>query len=1856
MSTGLRELQDQDIETALERVLTPRLSALLESRRPGHCARVTELGTSLAVRLCRRVRTAVSRDAQVLVLGEQPAVPADVAVSSTKLVELRNPDAHGRQRSPLLVFVPPGTHASAEDSFGVATFEEVHLGEVYAELARRLLAELPGELRRSVEELFAVVDEQEWSCAGDHARCRYLLTIQLNDDDPAAAGAAVFELGLVPDFELFSDPAQVPMRTGRNIQHMKVLSAADRSERQRVIELGLTDRSFRARLAEFVVRTGLEDARAWTRQVVVDRTNWGLSFHRWPLRDEQTVEALRITVDELALPKSGESPEHADHPVLQNMAGQPFLPAGRHGLNQLQVTFQVGQDPRQIPGLAKFVVQLVSEESGPTGVVASVRLSKTAKTAYKATLKKLRSAELEQGWHYVRVVPQDTEGVPLPVETLRDEVRPANESDRFMVISDEEIEETPPQQRVVKDVGVSQALRRLEFKALEDARDWRGVRCQGIGWKSDQGAGRHTLQATFGSHGLIEIPLAPPLLEVQRRVLAQPDALRRWRLTITVDQPGEPLPEDLQVTDKVDEALEAFIQARRVVLTAVRGEDHLVVEGRDLLHLRASIQAYAEAYGELLAWRLRVAERADSGRQAALLAELSQLLQIDTVEVGILDAENVRQDVVLVAPTHPLRLLWSLTWCELGHRWLENARENEASVVAAAGRTLAGLTPLGFPLVVPRTGGSLTIAAADLTPYWGVCLPTGTDDPQSLLAVLARALRLPERSSSGQAISGKVLADRVERYLRLHPYVRTLVISAVNAGRADHLADMLIELQRRKSLKDVSYDIRLFATDPQTAGNGEALAELLRGEGSTAIDAEPFHIRPASGLIPKLSVAVRPLPEFRAATSEHPAHLALLFDAFSGESFGAAAGDDLDNGAVAMAPVHGLVQDVAIGYVEDEDSVTWHKQPRHGPAHPIKGAEELSDLLASLPAMISGAAAAVTTGQVGPGTVPRITLSLDARDGALLHQAHRSSDWVITVDRTLGIEYFDSPGSERRPDYVIDFDAAGAEGLGHHLVISSRSVDELRALLTPALGQHGFTVDARHAGTFFDQLRLLSGRLAFKLASAAPSQRTEVLGLALARLFLDYQGVLADQILVPLDAHLELYREARRRADEVGEAVSLQRTDLALFSLDARRRTITCRLVEVKCYSALGGLAAYQQLKDQIREQLDRSRTVLAEHFDPHRTEPDRPDRAVRNAELVTLLRYYLGRAVRHGTMQQDVAVEARWLLGRLDAGYRLTFTQAGLIFDLSGKGTDTEHEAGVEFHRIGRDLAVELLDALPTDPVLAAGVTSLSLSDLALSMPRLPGAAFRAPARPHDTPEERLRIEADELADDGRTEEPEAGRHELSRASGTERPVEAASDVPELEPASESALDDVTEFGHISATTETARPEPQTDGAEVAREGVAGEEAEGSGEAAHEQADEIRSVHDGREPEPRKAVVPEIFLGVNKPSPQYGLLGEVAGRLVALDLNETHTISLFGVQGGGKSYTLGSIIEAASLPAPPANELPNPLATIVFHYSQTLDYAPEFTSMVAPNDDAEQIRLLKERYGAEPAALTDVVMLVPEDQLMERREEYPGIQVLPLKFGSAELRAEHWRFLMGAIGNQSTYIRQVQRIMKAHRRKLRLDVIRDGIEQSGLSDSLKQLAQQRLDLASDYIDDNAHVKELVRPGRVIIVDLRDEFIEKDEALGLFVVLMQLFAEARHEGGHFNKLVVFDEAHKYIESPDLVAGLVESVREMRHKGMSVLVASQDPPSVPISLIELSNHVILHKFTSPAWLKHLQKANASLTELTSTKMAALAPGEAYVWSSKATDSGFTRGAVRIRLRPRMTRHGGGTKTAAESTVR
>lgn len=1841
MSTvGLIEPSAADLRDALESVLVPHLAGLLSSRAAGHCMRVTEVDTVLAARLVRRLRSANGAGADVCLLGpaqdaEEDSELRDVTVTSTKLVELRNrtEQVGAGAPGPLLVFVPPGLRTSAEDSFGIATFEEISLGNSYDLLAARLLDEVPAGLRPSVEALLALLDEAGDRRASARARAVYLLTLKANGFGNQAAGGAIFHFGLVPDFDLFVARSEMRERAARNRELVDKLTESTRSERQRVLELGLTEPEFTNRLADFAVRHGLEDRVAWTRRIVVDRGYWPLSFGNWRL-DDRRHASVSIDVSELDLPTVGDKPEHLlAYPALSAVAGQPYLLAGPKGVNELEVRFTVQPDPRKVADLARFRVEITSEKSGPIGRNAYTSVGKTAKAEFRVVLRKLSKIDWDEGWHYVVVTPLGEQTQPLDVERRSDGM-PGGETERFYVVPGAETEE-PPERSAGRYEGVVQALRDLQFQALGNVNDPARIALNDVRWKPDSArAQQRTLSARISGAGQVDIRLSATLTAVQQRMLAA-DRPGLWQLSVGPAGAAEPILADgglaISLTGRSVEALQTFLATRYTYFAvlsggddAARNEDLLVTEAVDFSAVRTEVAAYAEAYTELIAAQLHQLERSTDTERVQELARLAQLLQIDCVAVTLTDGLGQRHHMLLVSPTHPLRALWLATWSTLGTDWITRlVGADQRQIIAARGSLLDELSALGFPFAVPRRDGRLLVAVESLTPYWGVYLPSEVADPRSLLGQLVSALRLPVTSSStgvlANGLSGAQLADRVERYVRLHPYVRTLVMNVVNAGRAEILVDMLLELQRRDVTRSLNFDLRLCVSDPEAPEAGETLAELLRAEAqySTA-EAEAFLHPSRSALQAKLAFSVRSVDEFTANPDEFDAHLTVLIDAFGGEQL-----DSIQHQDIAHPPVHGLVQAMASQYVENEQQVAWRKFPRHGKAVALDDAEDLTTLLGHLPALMASAAAAVATAGRAPRHVPCATLVLDTADRALLYHAHQVSDWVVTVDRTFGLEYFDHSGGDGRPEYVIDYAPRASGTLGHQIMVSSKSVAELRALLGPVTQDRDLDVDERHLHTFFDQLRLLSGNLAFKLASASPTQRTEVLGLSLARLYLDYQGVLANQIVVPLDAHPELYREVRRQARELGDSVSFRRTDLALFDLDERHRKITCRLVEVKCYTALDDIGTYQQLKTKIAEQLERSQDVLSAVFGPQHSTPDRVDRSVKNLALAAMLRYYLTRAHRHGMMVGAPYEAANRLLDRIDDGYTLQFTRSGLVFDFARTGTERELDNAVEYHRIGRDLIKELIDAIPTVqnkvlpqdrgpaekvPDHTGGVQTATLSRLELTLPRIPDAAFRAP-KVEDLPAQQAMDEESVANPDG-----------VERISGDDTADGPSQRVPSAMPTEPPRAD----------TWPEPEPAPKVMDPAVRN--------------AEPTADEPNEV---------PPIVPDATLGVMRPSPQYGVFGDIAGRTVALDLNETHTISLFGVQGGGKSYTLGSIVEMASLPARPVNELPHPLATVVFHYSQTQDYAPEFTSMTQPNDDETQLKTLRERYGAQPKALQDVLILVPTAQLSERRAQYPGVEVRPLTFASSELQAGHWRFLMGAVGNQSVYIRQLTRIMRAHRDNLNMESIRNGVENSTLPDNLKRLAQERLNLAEEYIDDTARLTSLVRPGRLIIVDLRDEFIEKDEALGLFVVLMQLFADARDDDEHFNKLVVFDEAHKYIDSPDLVAGLVETVREMRHKGMSILVASQDPPSVPISLIELSDHIILHKFTSPAWLKHLQKANSGLSSLNSEQLSRLQSGEAYVWASKATDPAFTHGAVRILCRPRITKHGGSTKTAGGS---
>jgi hypothetical protein len=151
---------------------------------------------------------------------------------------------------------------------------------------------------------------------------------------------------------------------------------------------------------------------------------------------------------------------------------------------------------------------------------------------------------------------------------------------------------------------------------------------------------------------------------------------------------------------------------------------------------------------------------------------------------------------------------------------------------------------------------------------------------------------------------------------------------------------------------------------------------------------------------------------------------------------------------------------------------------------------------------------------------------------------------------------------------------------------------------------------------------------------------------------------------------------------------------------------------------------------------------------------------------------------------------------------------------------------------------------------------------------------------------------------------------------------------------------------------------------------------------------------------------------------------------------------------------------------------------------------------------------------------------------------------------------------------------------------------------------------------------------------------------------------------------------------------ELTETLLSIVRQQRHLGTRVIIATQEPTLSP-NLLDLCNLTIIHRFTSPAWFKSIKAHIAGATENAEAKEALdrdlfrkivqLSTGEALLfcptallnvmgrgdangrgWGSSDADRGtddenFTTGNhhavqpgaghVRVRVRKRVTADGG-----------
>ncbi len=397
------------------------------------------------------------------------------------------------------------------------------------------------------------------------------------------------------------------------------------------------------------------------------------------------------------------------------------------------------------------------------------------------------------------------------------------------------------------------------------------------------------------------------------------------------------------------------------------------------------------------------------------------------------------------------------------------------------------------------------------------------------------------------------------------------------------------------------------------------------------------------------------------------------------------------------------------------------------------------------------------------------------------------------------------------------------------------------------------------------------------------------------------------------------------------------------------------------------------------------------------------------------------------------------------------------------------------------------------------------------------------------------------------------------------------------------------------------------------------------------------------------KAIIPPPYL-IGRTS--YGTRWTILGKLssspedVGLDLDQPKAVGIFGYMGTGKSYLLGAIAESAVMGIKGINLLPSPLAIVIFNYRRNFRERFELSSLAFPNENPDDLDRLAREFRGNPQPVGDIHILrlpfLPSELQGQRNEEYGAIPSTELLFRASDLDMEDWELLMGQPGANLVYAQAIRQTLEdlSYSGQVSLQNISQRI--TGLPSTSRAAATLRLDFARRYVSEagGTNFRELVKSGRILILDLRKPMFDKLDAMRFFLVCAN---QVRRMEARFNTMIVFDEAHEYLS--DLFAEKIdEGLRYMRHNGMTYVFATQDVRSVPQSVSRWIGNKFVFGLGSR---QNVEDMNRFAPEFRDVDLLNIGRGECLVSASDSLNGIFQRPQL-IRVRPRVTKHGGTTR--------
>jgi hypothetical protein len=340
---------------------------------------------------------------------------------------------------------------------------------------------------------------------------------------------------------------------------------------------------------------------------------------------------------------------------------------------------------------------------------------------------------------------------------------------------------------------------------------------------------------------------------------------------------------------------------------------------------------------------------------------------------------------------------------------------------------------------------------------------------------------------------------------------------------------------------------------------------------------------------------------------------------------------------------------------------------------------------------------------------------------------------------------------------------------------------------------------------------------------------------------------------------------------------------------------------------------------------------------------------------------------------------------------------------------------------------------------------------------------------------------------------------------------------------------------------------------------------------------------------------------------PQYGLLGfsirENDGtghhEPIMFNMHAPNSVFICGSQGSGKSYTLACLLENCLLSDPRFGQVQQPIAGLAFNYDTDSSGAIAETVHLCSRGvkvnvlvSSSNFDVTLERYRVATQGSANVTiekfLLPPGDLSVERMYR-------PMAFSE---KAESVPLYMEVI---QKILRQMA--VSGQGRGFNYGEFLRLLDAANLTTDQQRPMRLRLDLLQSFMRWPPTKSDLkrktpkkllnLRSGTLTIVDLSDPFLDDTTVCMLFDICLSIAKENRPKCG---LVVALDEAHKYMnQSPtakNFTDRLLLTVREQRHIGIRVIIATQEP-TISEMLLDLCSVSIVHQFKSPAWFQTIR---------------------------------------------------------------